>query len=151
MTVPGCNTQLSPGFAYPLPSGVEAMDEWKGLGQLLPDPPAYSPSWGAPLPTTLPGSSTVVSPTPGLWDILKQQIAGWGAAGQQIVLAQAAEGTYIQRGPGGEIIYRQIPGEPPLLQAVAGTITGEAPPAIGMILLAGGAFLVVFMMVKGKK
>ena len=151
VTIPGCNVQLSPGFAYRLPEGVEALGEWKGLGQLLPEPPAYSPSWGAPLPTTLPGMPTMVSPTPGFWDIVKQQIVGWGTTGQQVVLAKAAEGTYIQRGPRGEIIYRQIPGEPPLLRAAAGTITGEAPPAIGMILLAGGAFLVVFMMVKGRK
>lgn len=146
MTVPGCNYQTSPYFAYELPEGVPGGGV-PGLGcpaGLGSEGDEYLPN--AAIPPGTPGSG-------GWWDLLQRQIASWSKTGQQILLSrEIPRGVYTRTGPGGTITYVQPAGQQPSIFTGGEAAASGFGPGFGMVLLAGGVFLVVLMMAgKGRK
>lgn len=140
MTVPGCNYQTSPYFAYELPEGVPGGGVpglgCHGLGQT-----DYLPN--AVTPPGTPGSGK-------WWDFLQGQIAQWSKTGQQILQSrEIPRGLYTRTGPGGTITYVQPAGPQPSIFGGGEVGAAGFGPGLGLVV-AGAAAFVVVMVIAGR-
>lgn len=87
----------------------------------------------------------------GFWDTISNLVNTWSTTGQKILTAQnLPRGVYTQTGPGGTVTYVQPSGSNVTLPVGAGTLQASANTGFGMVLIAGAAVLVLFMLMRRK-
>ncbi len=97
------------------------------------------------------GSGEVAAtPTTGSsnWGWLTDVIGSWSKTGQQILLNEnVVRGVYTDAKTGQT--YVQPAGNTSnIFSAVGGSVSGTASPGLGLVLIGGGALLLVFMLAR---
>jgi len=138
------STACRPENAAAVASASQYQEAQAGLGEIdlseykIPEqynlPPAY-PSGG------------------GFWNTVQDLVKSWSTTGQQILTAQnIPRGVYSYRDPrtGALTQYVQPEGSTVTLPVGGGTFQAQANTGFGMVLVAGAAALVLFMMMRRK-